>query len=123
MPAPGEHLSFDEGMGRFFGRVIGLKKHMPNKPIKEGLKFFVGVDYEMGFCFDFNMADGNPIDLIEGSEAGLTGHSKDCLVSDTKVTVTTSTSLLHYLWKRRRTTTSTWWGQFERTVVFIQRSS
>jgi hypothetical protein len=74
LPAPGEHLSIDEGMGRFFGRVTGLKKHMPNKPIKEGFKFFVAVDYDSGVCFDINMADGNPIDLIDDTEAGTTGH-------------------------------------------------
>jgi hypothetical protein len=74
MPAPGEHLSFDEGMGRFLGRVTGLKKHMPNKQIKEGFKFFVAADYESGVCFDMNMADGNPIDLTDDTEASTTGH-------------------------------------------------
>jgi hypothetical protein len=69
LPASGEHLSFDEGMGRFFGRVTGLKKHMPNKPIKEGFKFFVAVDYDSGGCFDINMADGNPIDLTDDTKA------------------------------------------------------
>jgi hypothetical protein len=47
---------------------------MPNKPIKEGFKFFVAVDYDSGVCFDINMADGNPIDLTDDTEACTTGH-------------------------------------------------
>jgi hypothetical protein len=55
-------------------RVTGLKRHMPNKPIKEGFKFFVVVDYESGVCFDINMADGYPSDLTNDTEVGTTGH-------------------------------------------------
>lgn len=71
LAASGEHLSFDEGMGRFYGRVTGLKKHMPNKPIKEGFEFLT-TTLVCALISTWRMAI--PIDLTNDTEAGTTGH-------------------------------------------------
>jgi hypothetical protein len=83
LPAPNEYQSADEGMGRMFGRAPGLKRYMPDKPIQEGFKFFLIVDYLTGVCHRINMDDGGISSKnSEQYEWGATGQYILALVGD-----------------------------------------
>ena len=58
MPSPGEYISIDEAMMKFFGRRCPITKSMPQKPIKKGFLFYCAVDYATKWVFDINLADG-----------------------------------------------------------------
>ena len=55
----GEYLVVDEGMLRCTCQLCGLTQVNPNKPIDEGLKFFMLVDYETGLLVDFMLDNGD----------------------------------------------------------------
>ena len=58
MPCPGEYISIDEAMMKYFGRRCPISMSMPQKPIKRGFLFYCAVDYETKWVFDINLADG-----------------------------------------------------------------
>ena len=63
MPAPGEFISVDEAMMKYFGRRCPITKSMPAKPIKRGFLFYCGVDYETKWVFDINLSDSGYDDM------------------------------------------------------------
>jgi hypothetical protein len=58
MPAPGQWISMDEAMMKYYGRLCPIVKSMPQKPIKKGFLFYCAVDYKTKWAFDINLSDG-----------------------------------------------------------------
>ena len=62
---PGTHLSIDEGMIKYNGR-ISFKKYMPMKPIKRGFKFFSICDSITGYCLKLRIYSGREDRYVSG---------------------------------------------------------
>ena len=58
MPAPGQYISVDEGMGHCQCSKNLIKRCTSDKAIPVGFKFFVAVDYDTKWLFNFNVHAG-----------------------------------------------------------------
>ena len=65
---PGEYISVDEGMIRFFGR-LSFKTYNPQKPAKYGLKAYKVCD-QSGYTYKFQLYTGKA-DYVWGAHRGL----------------------------------------------------
>lgn len=63
---PGEHISIDEALLRFFGR-LGFKTYIANKPAKYGMKSYKVCD-PLGYTYKFQLYTGASTDTEENSE-------------------------------------------------------
>ena len=59
MPCPGQWISIDEAMVKYYGRRCPISKSMPQKPIKRGFLFYCAVCYLTKWVFDIDLSDGN----------------------------------------------------------------
>ena len=54
---PREHLSLDEGLLKWKGR-LNIKTYNPKKPARYGIKFFFLCESKSGYVFDFSIYSG-----------------------------------------------------------------
>lgn len=85
MPVPGEFISIDEAMIKYYGKRCPITKSMPAKPIKKGFLLFCAVDYATKFVFDFNLSDNSlTAEMFKDVPWGLSGQRVIDLVKNLK---------------------------------------
>ena len=80
MRSPGEHISVDEAMVKYFGKKCPISKSMPQKPIKKGFLFYCAVDYDTKWTFDLNVYE--PYNMNVQRPWGSTGQRVIDLIKD-----------------------------------------
>ena len=76
---PGKHVSIDEGMMSFNGR-LSFKQYMPAKPVKHGIKFYALCDSITGYCLKLHIYSGYEERFVSGE--GFTYNICNHLMSD-----------------------------------------
>ena len=56
---PGQHLSVDEGMIRYKGRLF-FRQYMPKKPVKWGIKVWMAAEAKTGYVANYDIYLGKP---------------------------------------------------------------